>query len=79
MSGEREHYRGMTLEDVQHLAEYLPWGDADEIVERIIDEANHPCEYRSCEHEPSAMPHEMFENQIRRLVRKSCRVCRHIR
>jgi alkanesulfonate monooxygenase SsuD/methylene tetrahydromethanopterin reductase-like flavin-dependent oxidoreductase (luciferase family) len=67
VSGEREHYRNMTLDDVERLAEHLPWGTPDEIVERIIDDADHAgASTVLVSMNRGAMPHEMFENQIRR-------------
>ena len=57
----------MTMEDVERLAEHLPWGTPDEIVERIIDDANHAgANTVLVSMNRGAMPHEMFENQIRR-------------
>ncbi|HEX3245009.1 MAG TPA: LLM class flavin-dependent oxidoreductase [Chloroflexota bacterium] len=67
VSGEREHYRNMTLQEVERLAEVLPWGTPDEIVERIIAEANHAgANTVLVSMNRGAMPAEMFEHQIRR-------------
>jgi alkanesulfonate monooxygenase SsuD/methylene tetrahydromethanopterin reductase-like flavin-dependent oxidoreductase (luciferase family) len=67
VSGEREHYRNMTMDDVERLAEHLPWGTPDEIVERIIDDADHAgASTVLVSMNRGAMPHELFENQVRR-------------
>jgi alkanesulfonate monooxygenase SsuD/methylene tetrahydromethanopterin reductase-like flavin-dependent oxidoreductase (luciferase family) len=67
----REDYRNMTLERIARLAETRPWGTADEVCGRIIEEAD-----RSgagtvlVSLNRGAMPHEMFLNQIRRFARE---------
>jgi alkanesulfonate monooxygenase SsuD/methylene tetrahydromethanopterin reductase-like flavin-dependent oxidoreductase (luciferase family) len=69
ISGSRERYRGLTLEGIRVQAEQLPWGTADEIVERIISAADHAGSNQvTVNMNRGAMPHEMFMNQIRRFA-----------
>lgn len=59
---------GMTMEALARQAEHMPWGTADEIVERVIaeaDEVGARTILLSCNR--GAMPQEMFLNQIRRI------------
>jgi alkanesulfonate monooxygenase SsuD/methylene tetrahydromethanopterin reductase-like flavin-dependent oxidoreductase (luciferase family) len=69
ISGSRERYRGLTLEGIRVQAEQLPWGTADEIVERIISAADHAGSNQvTVNMNRGAMPHELFMNQIRRFA-----------
>jgi alkanesulfonate monooxygenase SsuD/methylene tetrahydromethanopterin reductase-like flavin-dependent oxidoreductase (luciferase family) len=67
ISGNREHYRGLTLEGVQEQAQNMPWGTPDEIVERVISSADDAGANQVIVNlNRGAMPHEMFMHQIRR-------------
>jgi alkanesulfonate monooxygenase SsuD/methylene tetrahydromethanopterin reductase-like flavin-dependent oxidoreductase (luciferase family) len=69
ISGNRENYRGMTLEGIRRQAENMAWGTADEIVERIISAADHVgANNIMVSLNRGAMPHEMFMHQIRRFA-----------
>ncbi|MBO0884742.1 MAG: hypothetical protein J2P17_31295, partial [Mycobacterium sp.] len=69
VSGNRERYRGMTEDGIRQQAENLPWGTADEIVERIISAADHAgANQVTVNLNRGAMPHEMFMHQIRRFA-----------
>jgi alkanesulfonate monooxygenase SsuD/methylene tetrahydromethanopterin reductase-like flavin-dependent oxidoreductase (luciferase family) len=69
ISGSRERYRGMTVEGIRQQAENMPWGTADEIVERILSAADHAgANQVTVNLNRGAMPHEMFMNQIRRFA-----------
>jgi alkanesulfonate monooxygenase SsuD/methylene tetrahydromethanopterin reductase-like flavin-dependent oxidoreductase (luciferase family) len=66
VSGARERFRGMTMADVERDAEHLPWGTADEVIERIVDAAEHAGAATVLVNmNRGAMPHEMFMEQIR--------------
>ena len=65
--GEREHFRDMTMADVEREAETMPWGTADEVIERIIADADHAgANTVLVSMNRGAMPHEMFMEQVRR-------------
>ncbi len=67
----REDYRDMTMEDVERQAENMPWGTADEVIRRIIDDADHAGSSTvTVSLNRGAMPHEMFMNQIQRFARE---------
>jgi alkanesulfonate monooxygenase SsuD/methylene tetrahydromethanopterin reductase-like flavin-dependent oxidoreductase (luciferase family) len=69
ISGNREHYRGMTMEGIREQAENMPWGTPDEIADRIISAADHAgASQVNVSLNRGAMPHEMFMNQIRRFA-----------
>jgi alkanesulfonate monooxygenase SsuD/methylene tetrahydromethanopterin reductase-like flavin-dependent oxidoreductase (luciferase family) len=69
VSGSRERYRGMTLDGIRQQAEHMPWGTADEIVERITNAADHAgANQVTVNLNRGAMPHEMFVHQIRRFA-----------
>jgi len=71
VSGARERYRDMTLADVEREAEHLPWGTADEVIERIVAAADHAGAATVLVNmNRGAMPHEMFMHQIRRFARE---------
>src|SRR5215207_9011626 len=70
VSGNRERYRGMTMDGLRQLAEGMPWGPADEVVERIVNAADRAgAETVNVMLNRGAMPHEMFVRQIRRFAR----------
>ncbi len=72
ISGNRERYRGLTLEGIREQAEHMPWGTPDEIVERIIGAADHAGAGQvNVSLNRGAMPHEMFMHQIRRFAREA--------
>jgi alkanesulfonate monooxygenase SsuD/methylene tetrahydromethanopterin reductase-like flavin-dependent oxidoreductase (luciferase family) len=67
----RADFRNMTMADVERQAEHMPWGTADEVIERIIDEADHAgANTVNVSLNRGAMPHDMFMNQIRRFARE---------
>jgi alkanesulfonate monooxygenase SsuD/methylene tetrahydromethanopterin reductase-like flavin-dependent oxidoreductase (luciferase family) len=67
VSGARERYRSMTMEGLERLAENLPWGTADEIRQRIIDDADRAgASTVLVSMNRGAMPQEMFLEQLRR-------------
>jgi len=69
ISGNRERYRGLTLDGIREQAEHMPWGPADEIVERIIGAADHAgANQITVSLNRGAMPHAMFMQQIRRFA-----------
>ncbi len=50
-------------------AETWPWGTADEVAERIIDEVDHVgAETVLVSMNRGGLPHELFVNQIRRFA-----------
>lgn len=67
MSGARERYRDMTMADVEREAEHMPWGPADEVIERLISAADHAGAGTVLVNmNRGAMPHEMFMEQVHR-------------
>jgi alkanesulfonate monooxygenase SsuD/methylene tetrahydromethanopterin reductase-like flavin-dependent oxidoreductase (luciferase family) len=69
ISGNRDGYRGMTLESIREQAENMAWGTPDEIAERIIGAADHAgANQVIVSLNRGAMPHEMFMHQIRRFA-----------
>jgi len=67
----REDFRNMTMADVERQAEHLPWGTADEVIQRLIAEADHAgANAINVSLNRGAMPHEMFMEQIRRFARE---------
>jgi alkanesulfonate monooxygenase SsuD/methylene tetrahydromethanopterin reductase-like flavin-dependent oxidoreductase (luciferase family) len=71
VSGDRERFRGMTMADVERDAQQMAWGTADEVIERIIDAANHAgADTVLVNMNRGAMPQEMFLEQIQRFGSK---------
>ena len=71
VSGDRERFRGMTMADVERDAEQMAWGTADEVIERIVDAANHAgASTVLVNMNRGAMPQEMFLEQIQRFGSK---------
>jgi len=72
VSGARERYRDMTMADVEREAEeHLPWGTADEVIERIAAAADHAGAATVLVNmNRGAMPHEMFMEQVHRFGSK---------
>jgi alkanesulfonate monooxygenase SsuD/methylene tetrahydromethanopterin reductase-like flavin-dependent oxidoreductase (luciferase family) len=71
VSGDRERFRGMTMADLERDAEQMPWGTADEVVERIIAAADHAgANTVLVNMNRGAMPHEMFMEQVQRFGTK---------
>jgi alkanesulfonate monooxygenase SsuD/methylene tetrahydromethanopterin reductase-like flavin-dependent oxidoreductase (luciferase family) len=67
VSGSRDRYRDMTMADVERQAEDLPWGTAEEVSRRIIEDADHAgASTVLVSMNRGAMPQEMFLEQIRR-------------
>jgi hypothetical protein len=60
----------MTMADVEHLADLLPWGSPQDVAARIIALAEHTgAGSVQINLNRGAMPHEMFIEQIRRFAR----------
>jgi alkanesulfonate monooxygenase SsuD/methylene tetrahydromethanopterin reductase-like flavin-dependent oxidoreductase (luciferase family) len=69
ISGNRERYRGLTLDGFREQAENMPWGTPDEVAERIISAADHSgANQVNINLNRGAMPHDMFMHQIRRFA-----------
>ena len=72
ISGNRERYRGLTVEGIREQAEHMPWGTPDEIVERVISAADHAgANQVTVNLNSGAMPHDMFMHQIRRFAKEA--------
>jgi hypothetical protein len=70
VSGARERYRDMTLESLTRQAEEMPWGTAEEVFQRITEEADAAgANTVLVNMNRGAMPQEMFLEQIRRFAR----------
>src|SRR4029453_10140540 len=64
-------FRNTTMADVERLAEGWPWGTADEVIRRIIAQADAAgANMVQISLNRGAMPHEMFIEQIRRFARE---------
>jgi alkanesulfonate monooxygenase SsuD/methylene tetrahydromethanopterin reductase-like flavin-dependent oxidoreductase (luciferase family) len=71
VSGDRERFRGMTMAGLERDAEQMPWGTADEVIERIIAAADHAgANTVLVNMNRGAMPSEMFLEQIHRFGTK---------
>jgi alkanesulfonate monooxygenase SsuD/methylene tetrahydromethanopterin reductase-like flavin-dependent oxidoreductase (luciferase family) len=71
VSGARSRFRDMTMKDVERDAEHMPWGTPDEVIERLIDAANHAgAATLLVNMNRGAMPQEMFLHQIERFGRE---------
>ncbi len=71
VSGSRERYRDMAMDDVARQAENLPWGRADEVRQRIIDDADTAgAGTVLVSMNRGAMPQELFLEQICRFARE---------
>jgi alkanesulfonate monooxygenase SsuD/methylene tetrahydromethanopterin reductase-like flavin-dependent oxidoreductase (luciferase family) len=69
VSGNRDRYRGLTLEGIREQAEQMPWGTPDEIVQRITSAADHAgANQVTVSLNRGAMPQAMFLHQIRRFA-----------
>jgi alkanesulfonate monooxygenase SsuD/methylene tetrahydromethanopterin reductase-like flavin-dependent oxidoreductase (luciferase family) len=67
----REDYRDLTLADIERQAENWPWGTADEVRDRILDEVDSAGAGRVLINmNRGAMPQDMFLEQIRRFGRE---------
>jgi alkanesulfonate monooxygenase SsuD/methylene tetrahydromethanopterin reductase-like flavin-dependent oxidoreductase (luciferase family) len=65
----RSEYRDLTMEEVTRQAEAMPWGDADEVTERLIETAEHAgAGTLIVSLNRGIMPHEMYLDQIRRFA-----------
>jgi alkanesulfonate monooxygenase SsuD/methylene tetrahydromethanopterin reductase-like flavin-dependent oxidoreductase (luciferase family) len=65
----RSEYRDLTMEEVARQAENMPWGDADEVTERLIESAEHAgAGTLIVSLNRGIMPHDMFLDQIRRFA-----------
>ena len=71
VSGARERFRDMTMADVERDAESMPWGTADEVIERITAAADHAGAGTVLINvNRGAMPQEMFVEQLQRIGSK---------
>src|SRR5262249_58713724 len=62
----RENFRNLTMADVEKRAETMPWGTADEVAERILENAKRTgADTVHLRMNTGALPHEMFVHQIR--------------
>ena len=70
ISGNRERYRGLTMDGIREQAEQLPWGARRrDRAKRIIADADHAgANQVTVSLNRGAMPHEMFMHQIRRFA-----------
>jgi alkanesulfonate monooxygenase SsuD/methylene tetrahydromethanopterin reductase-like flavin-dependent oxidoreductase (luciferase family) len=67
VSGARERFRDMTMEDIARDAEHLPWGTPAEVRERIIAAADHAGAGTVLVNlNRGAMPQDMFMEQLQR-------------
>jgi len=65
----REDFRNMTMADVERQAEDMPWGNADEVRAKIIEQAEEAgAATVQVMLNRGAMPQEMFLEQIRRFA-----------
>lgn len=65
----REDFRNMTMADVERQAEDMPWGSADEVRAKIIEQADEAgAGTIQVMLNRGAMPQEMFLEQIRRFA-----------
>jgi alkanesulfonate monooxygenase SsuD/methylene tetrahydromethanopterin reductase-like flavin-dependent oxidoreductase (luciferase family) len=66
----RSDFRNMTMEDVERLADRLPWGTPQEVAGQLIRLAEHTgAGTFQVNFNRGAMPQEMFLEQIRRFAR----------
>jgi alkanesulfonate monooxygenase SsuD/methylene tetrahydromethanopterin reductase-like flavin-dependent oxidoreductase (luciferase family) len=66
---EREQFRGLTMEKLGRMAEQMPWGTADEVRQRLIEDADHAgAGAVLLSLNRGAMPQEMFLEQLRRFA-----------
>jgi len=71
VSGARERFRDMTMADVERDAAQMPWGTADEVIERITAAADHAGAGTVLINvNRGAMPQEMFMEQLQRIGSK---------
>jgi alkanesulfonate monooxygenase SsuD/methylene tetrahydromethanopterin reductase-like flavin-dependent oxidoreductase (luciferase family) len=65
----RSEYRDLTMEEVARQAESMPWGDADEVTERLVETAEHAgAGTLIVSLNRGIMPHEVYLDQIRRFA-----------
>jgi alkanesulfonate monooxygenase SsuD/methylene tetrahydromethanopterin reductase-like flavin-dependent oxidoreductase (luciferase family) len=66
---EREQFRGLTMERLERQAEQMPWGPAEEVRERLIEDADRAgANTLLLGMNRGAMPHAMFMEQLRRFA-----------
>jgi alkanesulfonate monooxygenase SsuD/methylene tetrahydromethanopterin reductase-like flavin-dependent oxidoreductase (luciferase family) len=67
VSGDRDRYRNLTMDELARQAENMPWGTAEEVIQRLTDEADHAgANTVLVSLNRGAMPQDLFLNQIRR-------------
>ena len=65
----REDYRDLTMEQLTRQAQAMPWGPADEVIEKIIDAADHAgASTVLVSLNRGVMPHAMFMEQVQRFA-----------
>jgi alkanesulfonate monooxygenase SsuD/methylene tetrahydromethanopterin reductase-like flavin-dependent oxidoreductase (luciferase family) len=66
----RGDFRDMTMADIEHMADRLPWGTPQEVAEKLIRLAEHTgAGTIQVNFNRGVMPQEMFLEQIRRFAR----------
>jgi alkanesulfonate monooxygenase SsuD/methylene tetrahydromethanopterin reductase-like flavin-dependent oxidoreductase (luciferase family) len=71
VSGQRERYRGLTMDGIRQGAREQPWGPPHEVAERILAAADHAgANQVTVSLNRGAMPHAMFMHQIQRFARE---------
>lgn len=67
VSGSREVYRSLTFADVERQAQEWPWGEPEEIRQRLIEQADRAgASTILISLNRGAMPQDLFLNQVRR-------------
>jgi alkanesulfonate monooxygenase SsuD/methylene tetrahydromethanopterin reductase-like flavin-dependent oxidoreductase (luciferase family) len=65
----REDYRDLTMEQLTKQAQAMPWGPAAEVIEKIIDAADHAgASTVLVSLNRGVMPHDLFMEQVQRFA-----------
>jgi alkanesulfonate monooxygenase SsuD/methylene tetrahydromethanopterin reductase-like flavin-dependent oxidoreductase (luciferase family) len=68
-SGARENYRDLTMDKLVERAQHMAWGTADEVIERLTEEADHAgANTMMIQFNRGALPQELYLKQIRRFA-----------
>ncbi|MCL6636943.1 MAG: LLM class flavin-dependent oxidoreductase, partial [Alicyclobacillus sp.] len=71
VAGTRESYRGLTMEELRRRVEDWPWGSADEVTSRILEEVQQAGAHTVLLNlNRGAMPNDLFVRQIRRFAKE---------
>jgi alkanesulfonate monooxygenase SsuD/methylene tetrahydromethanopterin reductase-like flavin-dependent oxidoreductase (luciferase family) len=71
VAGEREDYRGITMEKLRARIVNWPWGSPEEVRDRIIETMDQAgANILLINMNRGAMPHDMYLNQIRRFAKE---------